>query len=107
MYELHDAVDQVLLQLGGRTVDERGKVRNPRNKQTGRLAVQNIPRLPALVKQVRGTDQILTWGNMVYIPPSSDKSYFPYAVATNLNFLLFDDFKFLEKLTIFSGGRDV
>ena len=69
MYELHDAVDQVLLQLGGRTVDERGKVRNPRNKQTGRLAVQNIPRLPALVKQVRGTDQILTWGNMVYISP--------------------------------------
>ena len=81
MYELHDAVDQVLLQLGGRTVDERGKVRNPRNKQTGRLAVQNIPRLPALVKQVRGTDQILTWGNMGYIPPSSQKSYFPYAVA--------------------------
>ena len=68
MYELHDAVDQVLLQLGGRTVDERGKVRNPRNKQTGRLAVQNIPRLPVLVKQVRGIDQILT-GEIWVISP--------------------------------------
>ena len=56
VYELHDAMDQVLLQLGGRTVDESGKVRNPRNKQTGRSAIQNIPRLPTLVKQVCGLD---------------------------------------------------
>jgi len=61
VYELHDAMDQVLLQLGGRTVDESGKVRHPRNKQTGRSAIQNIPRLPTLVKQVCGSD--LNLGN--------------------------------------------
>ena len=50
--ELHDAFDHVLLILGGRTWDENGKVRTPRNKHLGRSAIQNLPRLAGLVKQV-------------------------------------------------------
>ena len=48
---MHEALNQTLVIFGGKTYDEEGREKSPRNKEVGKTLVRNPAKLSSSIKQ--------------------------------------------------------